>query len=218
MTPSARPADADTPWTLYTAPGTCALAVHIALHEAGAPFTLARLDFAAQAQRSPAYLAINPKGRVPALATARGVLTEVPAILAFIAQRFPAAGLAPLDDAFAFARMQAFNAWLASTVHVAHAHRPRGARWADDEAAQAAMRAKVPQNMTDAAQQIEAALADGPWVLGERFSVADVYLYTVAGWFAGDGVDLAPFPRLVAFIERVGARPATRRTREEIGG
>ena len=80
---------------LYYAPGTCALASHIALEEAGAAYTTERLDFKTNQQNSPEYLKINPKGRVPALVTDRGVLTETPAMLAFIAQSFPQAKLAP---------------------------------------------------------------------------------------------------------------------------
>lgn len=81
--------------TLYLAPGTCAMPVRIALVEANAPHRIQRLDLAAGEQRSPAYLAINPKGRVPALVTERGVLTETPALLLYVAQRFPEAQLAP---------------------------------------------------------------------------------------------------------------------------
>src|SRR5882672_2718878 len=126
----------------FYSPNSCALASHIALQEAGADYETVRLDFCANEQRKPEYLALNPKGRVPALATDRGILTETPAILAFIAQSFPNARLAPLDDAFAFARLQAFNSYLCSTVHVAHAHRLRGPRWVDagDEGALAAMK------------------------------------------------------------------------------
>ena len=114
-------------WTFYTAPGTCALATHIALQEAGADFDVVKLDFAAGQQQSAEYLAINPKGRVPALKTEHGVLTETPALLTFVAQRFPEAGLAPLNDPFAFAQLQELNSYLASTAHVAHAHKRRGA-------------------------------------------------------------------------------------------
>ena len=115
---------------LYYAPGTCALASHIALEEAGADYTAERLDFKNNQQTTPDYLAINPKGRVPALVTDTGILTETPAILAFIAQSFPKAKLAPLDDPFAFAQVQSFNSYLCSTVHVSHAHKMRGYRWA----------------------------------------------------------------------------------------
>ena len=132
---------------LYFAPNTCALATHIALEEAGADYATVRLNFAANEQRAPEYLSINPKARVPALETDRGVLTETPAMLAFIAQTFPQAGLAPLDDPFAFAEVQAFNSYLCSTVHVAHAHRMRGYRWADDEDAIAGMQRAVPRSV-----------------------------------------------------------------------
>ena len=88
---------------LFYAPGSCALASHVALEEVGAEYEAVRVDLRANDQRKPEYLAINPKGRVPALVTDKGVLTENPAILAFVAQSFPEARLAPLDDAFAFA-------------------------------------------------------------------------------------------------------------------
>ena len=134
---------------LYYAPGTCALATHIALEEAGAPYEAVLVDFSSQSQRSPEYLAINPKGCVPALVTESGTLTETPALLCFVAQRFPKAELAPFADPFALAQVQEFNSYLCSTVHVAHAHRMRGTRWADDTAAVEAMKRKVPSNVTE---------------------------------------------------------------------
>ncbi|MDD0813830.1 glutathione S-transferase N-terminal domain-containing protein [Curvibacter sp. HBC28] len=197
---------------LYLAPGTCALAVHIALHEAQADHELALVNFAATQQRSPEYLAINPKGRVPALVTERGVLTETPALLLYVAQTFAAANLAPLDDLFALARMQEFNSYMASTVHINHAHRPRASRWADEPEAIAGMQRKVAQNMTENFRYIEATyLQDGPWVLGQRYSVADGYLYTVGDWLASDGVDIRDFPLVFAHRERVLQRPAVQR-------
>src|SRR5215211_5460115 len=114
--------------TLYYAPDTCALASHIALEQAGARYQTERIDFAKNEQRSPEYLQLNPKGRVPALVTGRGILTETLAILLFICQSFPEARLAPLEDPFALAQVQCFNSYLCSTVHVSHAHRMRGAR------------------------------------------------------------------------------------------
>ena len=153
--------------TLYYAPNTCALASHIALEEAGAAFEARRIDFASAGQTKPEYLAINPKGRVPALVVGRGVLTETPAILAFIAQSYPEARLAPLDDPFAFAELQAFNNYLCATVHVAHAHRVRGYRWADEPAAWETMKKKVPQSVGACYDLIERELFRGPWVMGE---------------------------------------------------
>ena len=168
-------------------------------------------------QRKPDYLAINPKGRVPALVTDRGILTETPALLAYIAQTWPAAKLAPLDDAFAFARAQEFNSYLCSTVHVAHAHKHRGHRWTDDPAAQAAMTAAVPEKEIACFQLIEDEMLAGPWVLGEAYSICDAYLYTLTGWLEGDGVDRRRFPKVSALYDRVAARPAVRKVLAQQG-
>jgi glutathione S-transferase len=195
---------------LFYAPGSCALAPHIALEDAGAKYEAVRVDLRAKDQRKPEYLAINPKGRVPALVTAKGVLTENPAILAFVAQSFPEARLAPLDDAFALARVQAFNSYLCSTVHVAHAHLSRGYRWADDSAAIAAMREKAPQSISECFELIEAEMLAGPWVMGERYTICDPYLFTLARWLEGDGVDTAPFPKVRDHRQRMSERPAVK--------
>lgn len=194
----------------HYAANTCALASHIVLECVGAAYEGVRLSFADSQQRSPAYLALNPKGRVPALETDRGVLTETPAILAFLAQRFPEAGLAPLDDPFAFAEVQAFNAYLCATVHVAHAHRMRGYRWASDAASLADMQRKVPQSIGDAFGLIEHGLLKGKWVMGEAFTICDPYLFTLAQWLEADGVDPATLPRIADHRRRMSALPAVR--------
>lgn len=197
---------------LYLTPHTCALASHIALEEAGADYSLVKVDFAAGEQRSPDYLAINPKGRVPSLVTPRGVLTETPAMLAFIAQSYPQACLAPLDDPFAFAEVQAFNSYLCSTVHVAHAHRMRGSRWADDEATIEGMKRTVPRSVGAAFELIETRMFTGPWVMGETYTICDPYLFTLAQWLEADGVDPAALPRIADHRRRMAERPAVRRT------
>ncbi len=183
---------------LYYAPGSCAVASHLALEHSGSSYEAHKVDFAKQEQRSPAYLAINPKGRVPALITSLGVLTETPAILAYIAQCFPAARLAPLDDPWQFAQVQSFNSYLCSTVHVAHAHRYRGYRWSDDEAAIASMKQKVPQTMKACFEEIENNLIKGPFVLGDHYSICDMYLFTITNWLEGDEVDVNWFPKVAA--------------------
>jgi glutathione S-transferase len=192
----------------FYGPRTCALASRIALEEAGADYEPVKVDFATAEQTRPAYLAINPKGRVPALVTDRGVLTENVAILAFIAQSYPHRKLAPLDDPFAFAEMQAFNSYLASTVHVNHAHKHRGARWATLESSFADMRAKVPETMAASFTLIERDFLKGPWVMGEAYTVADAYLFTVSRWLEGDGVDVNRFPRVAAHMRAMEQRPA----------
>jgi glutathione S-transferase len=206
--------------TLYYAAHTCSLATHIVLEEVGADYASVRIDFAKAQQQSPEYLKINPKGRVPALITDRGILTETPAMLAFVAQSFPKAGLAPLDDPFAFARVQEFNSYLCSTLHVAHAHRMRGHRWvdADDKAAIAAMQKKVPQSVTACFELIEKEMPKGPWVMGEHCTICDPYLFTLAQWLEADGVEPTRIPRVIDHRHRVGQRSATRKAiAEELG-
>jgi glutathione S-transferase len=195
---------------LYYAPGTCALASHIALEEAGAAYAAERVDFKNSQQTSPEYLAINPKGRVPALVTDRGVLTETPSILAFIAQSAPSAKLMP-EDAFAFAQAQSFNTYLCSTVHVAHAHKGRGYRWATDETSFADMKRKVPETMAAGFALIERDMLKGPWVMGEQYTACDAYLFTLTGWLEGDSVDIATLPKVAAHRKRMSERPAVQK-------
>jgi len=191
--------------TFYYATDTCALASHIALKDAGADYRLKRVDFASAQQRSPDYLALNPKGRVPALVTPAGTLTETPAILAYIAQTWPQAELAPVDP-FGFAKVQEFNSYLCSTLHVAHAHRMRGSRWADDPAAIEAMKRKVPQSVSACYDYVESQIG-GLWAVGGAYSIADAYLFTVAQWLELDGVDPARYPKVMAHRARMAALP-----------
>ncbi|HLZ76792.1 glutathione S-transferase family protein [Phenylobacterium sp.] len=195
---------------LFHAWGSCSLASLIALEEAGADYELVIMDTKAGDQRTPEYMKINPKARVPALVTDLGVLTETPAILSYIPETYPAAGLLPVD-AWVRAQAHAFNSYLCSTVHVAHAHKHRGYRWTDDAAAQAAMTAAVPKNEIACFRLIEDEMFQGPWVLGEAFSVCDAYLFTLFGWLPGDGVDTSQFSRLYEHSARVAARPAVRK-------
>ena len=196
---------------LYYAVGTCALASHITLEEAGADYTTERISFKANQQNSPEYLAINPKGRVPSLVTDRGVLTETPAMLAYIAQIFPQAKLAPLDDPFAFAQVQSFNSYLCSTVHVAHAHKLRGARWATEESSIADMKRMIPNTVGACFALIEQKMLKGPWVMGEQYTICDPYLFTVAQWLEGDGVDIKETPKVADHFKRMAERPAVRK-------
>jgi glutathione S-transferase len=198
----------------YYAPGTCALASHIALEEAGADYKAERIDFKNNQQNSPGYLAINPKGRVPSLATDQGILTETPAILAFIAQSHPHAKLAPLDT-FAFAQVQAFNSYLCSTVHIAHAHKLRGYRWASEESSFADMKRKVSENVGACFALIERDMIKGPWVMGEQYTICDPYFFTLGLWIEGDGVELKTVPKVMAHRQRMSERPAVLRALAE---
>jgi glutathione S-transferase len=197
--------------TFYHSTGmSCAVATHIALEEAGAVYTDVVVDLTKGEQRKPEFLKLNPNGRVPVLVTDKGVLTENVALLLFVAQTHRKARLAP-DDPFLLARMNAFNAFLSSTVHVAHSHKFRGYRWSDDAAAIESMKAKVTQNMTDYAVMIENEHLQGPWVLGDLFTVADCYLHIIALWMPDDGVDMSRFPKLSAHTAAMKERPAVKK-------
>lgn len=203
---------------LFTAPGTIGLACEIALEDSGAAYDVVRLNFAENEQRKPDYLAVNPKSRVPALVTDRGVITEAPAIMGYIAQAFPAAKLAPLDDPFALAQVQALNTYLCSWVHPAAAHRHRGYRWADDPEAIKDMRRKAPEVFAEGMQLIEDEYFQGPWAMGQAYSICDPYLYVVSSWLPRDGIDMARFPKLSEHFARMNARPAVGHVLARVAG
>ncbi len=203
---------------LFFSPGTVALASHITLAETGADYEAIRVDFAAGEQMKPDYLAINPKGRVPSLITDQGILTETPAILLYLAQSYPDANLAPLSDVFQLARLQSFTSYLCSTVHVNHAHRRRGSRWATEESSFEDMRRKVTENMADCFALIQKEMFEGPWVMGDNYSVADPYLFTVGRWLEGDDVDIKDYPKIAEHSARMNERPAVQRALAEQTG
>ncbi|SON57852.1 Glutathione S-transferase GST-6.0 [Hartmannibacter diazotrophicus] len=194
--------------TLFHWKDACSLASLITLKEAELEHDVYVVNLPAGDQRKPEFLALNPKGRVPALKTDRGILTETPAILIYLAQLAPDKKLAPFDDPFALATLQSFNAFLCSTVHVAHAHRMRGSRWADEQSSFDDMQRRVPGNIADGCRQIEETMFAGPWVMGETFSVADPYLFVICSWTKVDGVDIADFPKLHDHFRRMSDRPS----------
>ncbi len=197
---------------LYYSPGACSLASHIALEEAGPKYELHRVDMKSNQQRSPEYLKLNPKGRVPTLVTDRGILTESPVILGYIAQTFPEAKLAN-DDSFAFADMQAFNLFLTATVHVAFAHVFRPTRYGDGDETAAAMKVKASASIDEYFAMIEGKMSDGrPYVQGGQYTISDPYLLVFSRWL--DRAGLGPvekFERVAAHRKRVEARPAVQR-------
>ncbi|CUH47759.1 glutathione S-transferase family protein [Ruegeria atlantica] len=197
---------------LYYAPRTISIAVAIALEEAGLDYEAVRLDFAEGDQTKPAYKQINPKGRVPALAVDGGILTETGALLEYVATVAPDANLVPTDPVMA-ARMREVMYYLASTMHVNHAHKLRGARWANKKASWKDMTAKVAQTMTTSCEYIVSNGLRGPFVLGDTVSLADAYLYVVCSWLEGDGVDVSAFPKILAFREAMEARASVQAVR-----
>jgi glutathione S-transferase len=184
------------PLILYMAPGSSSMAAHVMLREVGAAFELRPLSFARKEQRDPAFLAVNPEGKVPTLLLDGGqrpALTEVAGILFYLARRFPAAGLLP-EDAEAEGRVVSWMSFLAATVHPS--------RRAGAEAARAAY------------GLAERRLGGRDWAVGERCSIADIHLFRLFWRYSGAAPrpDRADFPALSAHQDRMLARPAVRET------
>lgn len=200
----------------YYSPVSCSLASHIALEEAGADYEGIEAIARRGDTQSPAFRAVNPKGFVPVLITDRGTISESTAILTYIAQTYPQAGLLPSNDPFGAAQVTAFNAFLATAVHVTYRTISRPRIFADGEIAQAALRAKVPEMLTQYFGLVENQLADGrPWIHGDRYSTSDPYLFIYASYmYWGDRGNPGDFPLVMAHRQRVLARPATQRALE----
>lgn len=193
---------------LYWVKGTISIAVAIALEEAGLPYDAVQMDFKTADQTKPDYLAVNPKGRVPALALEDGtVLTETGALLDYIAAIAPTANLVPTDPQNA-AHMRSTMYYLASAMHIAHAHKMRGSRWATQQSSFDDMTRMVPETMAACAAYVDTHILRGDYVLGDTFSIADPYLYVVCNWLSGDGVDVALYPKIQNFMSQMQTRPS----------
>ena len=191
----------------YCAPDTISVATAIVLEETGLAHEAVILNFDAGDQARPDYRAINPKGRVPALVTAQGILTETGAILEYLAALVPKAGLVPADP-WAAAQMRSVMYYLASTMHVNHARKRRGNRWANAAASLADMTAKVPETMAASCAFLEETCALSPFVMGTAMTLADPWLFTIGTWLEGDGVDIAAYPKLAGFVAMMNDRPS----------
>jgi glutathione S-transferase len=192
-----------TAFTLYATPGTCSLAPHIVLREAGADFTLVRVALDTHlTEDGRDFHAVNPKGYVPALELADGsVLTEGPAITQFIADALGAAELAPAPGTLERARVQEDLTFIGTEIHKSFS--PLFDPSTPEETRRAA-RARIRRRF----DQIEARLSDGrAYLHGAAFTVADAYLFAVSGWAEPRQIDLAAWPHLIAFRTRVAARP-----------
>lgn len=181
-------------FTLYFAPGASSMAAHIVLHEVGATFDAHPLSWHKKENRNPTFLAINPEGKVPTLLIDGRPLTEVAAILFYLARRYPEAGLLPADDIEAEAQVISWMSFIASTVHPA---RRQGLEHARGIYAIAEQR-----------------LGNREWAVG-RYSIADIHLFRLFWRFRGS-LNPAPgdFPALSAHYDRMMARPAVKKTIE----
>lgn len=206
---------------LYYSPGACSLASHIALEEAGAAFEPVLTPTASGAQRTPEYLAINPKGRVPTLVDGDFVLTENPAILRYIGARHPEARLWPSNPQQE-ARCAEWLAWCSSGLHPTYSHVSRPERYATSEPARADVvetgRAATRSLWRDVDRKIAREAA--PWLLGADYSVADIYVFVLWAWARSPALGIEPARDLHAWTEharRMGERPAVRRVLEREG-
>jgi glutathione S-transferase len=188
---------------LYYSPGACSLSPHIALREAGLQFELVLVSTKShKLQDGTDYYTINPKGYVPLLEIANGErLTEGPAIVQYIADQLPAKNLAPDNGTMARYRLQEWLNFITSELHKGFSplFQPN---FADD--AKAVFRGKIGERLA----WVDSQLAGKQYLMGDQFTVADAYLFTVAGWSKHVGVDISGLPRLGAYLARVGARPA----------
>lgn len=191
---------------LYYKPGACSLASHIVLHEAGITCELDRVDTGAgKTEQGHDFSAINPNGYVPALELEEGeILTEGAAILQYLADKFPSAQLAPQSGTLERAQMQQHLNFVASELHKAFS--PFFAKSPPQGAAKDTALSKLDDKM----RVFDDHFSDGRvHLLGQKFSVADAYLFVVANWSNFLGIDLTQWPNVSAFVNRVAARPAT---------
>lgn len=192
---------------LYYSPGACALASHIALEEAGAEYEVQAINLRTGEQKTPEYLAINPAGVTPALATDEGVLTENAAILNYIVQTHPAAGLADTGSVFNYSKMQSLNGWLGSSLHPAVGKLLFSRPPLEGEAREVQLELALGKY-----DLLENHLLKSPWAMGESYTVADGYLSVFTRWARQSGLlDTARFPKLNDHLDRVQVRPAVQR-------
>lgn len=187
---------------LYYAPGACSLAPHIALCETGAPHTLVKVDLqAGKTEDGRDYRQINPKGYVPALELDDGErLTEVGVLLQYVADRKPAAGLAPQNGTMERYRLQEWLNFIATEIHKGY-----GVLWNPQSSDAEKERARA--RLATRFDWIVGTLAGKDFLTGGSFTIADAYLFTVLNWSQWTGVDLARWPALTQFVARVAARP-----------
>ena len=188
---------------LYYSPGACSLSPHIVAREAGIPLELVKVDLKAKTTEAGGdYNAVNAKGYVPALELEDGsVLTEGPAIVQYLADQKPERKLAPPNGALERYRLQEWLGFINSEIHKTYSPLFK-------DTTPAETRAERLEYLRKRYAFVDQALSQQPYLLGKEFSVADAYLYTVTNWAKSVKLDLAPYPHLEAFQQRIAARPA----------
>lgn len=198
-------------YTLYYAPGAANMAPHAALEEIGAPHKLVKLDLGAGDQRKPDYLKLNPKGRVPLLSDGDYGLSEAAAIILYLADRHPAGGLAPQDPQ-ARGHFYQWLLYLTNTLQPAFVEFFYAERRFEDKAQQAALKKLSEQRLNDMLAYVDESLAArGPYLLGQTFSAADLFLHMLARWSRWLDKPAYRYPAIKRCVDLVKARPAVQR-------
>lgn len=199
--------------TLYYSPGACSTASHIALEETGARYEPKLISTAKGDQKTPEYLAINPRGKVPALRADNDVITENVAILTYLAKKFPDAGLLPTDP-LEEARCLSTMAWLSNTVHPGFTRVFRPERFAAEPSAHEAVKASGREAFWASLQEIDGLLAGKTWLVGDRYSVCDPYALVFYAWGKRIELPVETLANYTAWKDRMIARNAVRNVLE----
>jgi glutathione S-transferase len=197
---------------LYYYPGACSLAPHIVAREAGIPLSLEKVDLANRTTETGAnYATVNPKGYVPALGLQDGsVLTEASAIVQYLADQQPGSALAPAPGTMERYRLLEWLGFISTEIHKGF-----GPLW--NPATPDAVKAATKERLAVRFAYLDEALAKQPYLLGETFTIADAYLFTVVNWTNFHAVDISPFPNLKAFQARIASRPSVQQALEAEG-
>jgi len=199
--------------TLYFSPGACSLASHIGLEETGAPYELKPILLAKGQQRTDEYLKINPRGKVPALSVDGKVLVENTAILTYLSRRFPEKKLLPSDPAEE-ARCIGTMCWFSSIVHPSYQRSHRPERFAEGEAAQAAVKENGRKMFWANLQEIDGMIQANDWIMGRDFTAVDGYALVFYGWASRSGFPVQELGAYTAWQERMMNRPSVRKSVE----
>jgi glutathione S-transferase len=201
---------------LYFSPGACSTASHIGLEEAGAQYEERPTLLAKGEHKTPEYMKINPRGKVPALEIDGKVITENTAILTYIARRFPEKKLLP-EDPVALAQCISTMAWLSNSVHPAFAHVFKAEKFASTEAGQADVKETGKKTFFEALKEVDSMLAGKQWIMGDQFTVADAYALVFYGWGVRIELPVKELANYTAWKDRMLARPAVRKVLESEG-
>lgn len=199
--------------TLYYAPRSCSTAAHIVLEEIGVPYRAVKVDFAVAEQRSPEFLRLNPKGKVPVLVDGSDIITENVAIQYHLLMKHPEARLWP-DDHIGRVHWLSFVAWLSNSVQPDARHITRPENYCDDPSSHPALRSKGRATLAKWMGAIDSRLSQGTWILGDNYTTADPYALVFAGVAERFGVPIGGFLHLVEWVRRALERPAVRRILE----